>query len=36
MWLQYGTLTVMVTIGLPDVRALEMERPDQKTAYIVS
>jgi len=25
MWLQYGTLTVMMTIGLPDVRDLEME-----------
>jgi len=24
-WLQYGTLTVMMTIGLPDVRDLEME-----------
>ena len=25
MWLQYGTLTVMMTIGLPDVRDLKME-----------
>ena len=25
MWRQYGTLTVMMTIGLPDVRDLEME-----------
>ena len=25
MWLQYGTLTVMMTIGPPDVRDLEME-----------
>jgi hypothetical protein len=24
-WLQYGTLTVMMTIGLPDVRDLEMK-----------
>jgi hypothetical protein len=25
MWRQYGTLTVMMTIGLPPVRDLEME-----------
>jgi hypothetical protein len=25
MWLQYGTLTVMMTIRLPGVRDLEME-----------